>query len=96
MIDLIEKATTLIGLEFQRMDGKKSIEQRRIAMKEFSANDNCTVMLASIDCVSLGYSSLSLSGLPLLTVTQARSNSCQSCAPCRTTMESHGRKTSYG
>lgn len=67
MLDLIEKVITLMGLEFQRIDGKKSIEQRRFALKEFSANDNCTVMLASIDCAGLGYSSLLLSRRTLLT-----------------------------
>lgn len=76
MLDLIEKAINSMGLVFQRIDGKKSIEQRRFALKEFSANDNCTIMLASIDCAGLGYSSLLLSRRTLLTVTQARSNSC--------------------
>ena len=76
MLDLIEKAIALMGLEFQRIDGKKSIGQRRFALKEFSANNHCTVMLASIDCAGLGYSSLLLPRRTFLTVTQARSNSC--------------------
>lgn len=69
MLDLIEKAITLMGLEFQRIDGKKSIEQRRGALKEFSANGNCTVMLASIGCAGLGYLSVPISRHTLLTVT---------------------------
>lgn len=55
MLDLIEQALNLEGLIFQRIDGKKSIDQRRTALKEFSYDTRCTVMLASIDCAGLGY-----------------------------------------
>jgi SNF2 family DNA or RNA helicase len=55
MLDLIEQALVLEEFKFRRIDGGKSIAQRRTAMKDFSEDQNCTILLASIDCAGFGY-----------------------------------------
>ena len=54
MLDLIGRALTQERFCFQRIDGSKSLPQRRVALETFSKNPNCVVMLASIDCAGCG------------------------------------------
>ena len=42
------------GFKMQRIDGSKSLSQRRDALKAFREDSNCLVMLASIDCAGCG------------------------------------------
>ena len=55
MLDIIAQALDLEQFKFQRIDGKKTIAQRRTALKDFSGDQRCTIILASIDCAGIGY-----------------------------------------
>jgi SNF2 family DNA or RNA helicase len=55
MLDLIEKALTLEGWVFQRIDGEKSLTQRTRALELFHNDPSCTLLLASIGSASVGY-----------------------------------------
>jgi SNF2 family DNA or RNA helicase len=54
MLDLIQRALHSEGFGFQRIDGKTSLEGRRMAIEQFNQNPECTVMLASIGSAGEG------------------------------------------
>lgn len=58
MLDLIEAVLNQNGIKMQRIDGSKSLSQRRDALKAFREESDCLVMLASIDCAGCGYAHL--------------------------------------
>jgi superfamily II DNA/RNA helicase len=53
-LDLIEKALASAGIIFQRIDGGKSLRNRRHAIQSFRNNPSCTVLLASIGSAGVG------------------------------------------
>jgi len=55
MLDLLEVALRANNFLFQRIDGKTPLEKRSQALKSFSEDPSCTVMLASIGSVAEGY-----------------------------------------
>lgn len=54
MLDLIEKALASEGILFQRIDGGKSLRDRRQAIQTFRNNSSCSVLLASIGSAGVG------------------------------------------
>ncbi|KAF7527351.1 hypothetical protein G7054_g10485 [Neopestalotiopsis clavispora] len=66
MLDLVQHALQQEGLEFQRIDGKTSLQGRRDAMREFSDNPDCTAMLASIGSAAEGLNLIAASVVHLL------------------------------
>ena len=54
MLDLIGTALTTNGIEFQRLDGTKTHEQRHDALQRFRRDENCSVLLASIGSAAVG------------------------------------------
>jgi SNF2 family DNA or RNA helicase len=54
MLDLIEKALAAERIIFQRIDGGKSLRQRRQAIESFRNDPSCTVLLASIGSAGVG------------------------------------------
>jgi len=54
MLDLIEKALAAEGVIFRRIDGGKSLRQRRQAIESFRNDSSCTVLLASIGSAGVG------------------------------------------
>ncbi|KAH6891507.1 SNF2 family N-terminal domain-containing protein [Thelonectria olida] len=54
MLDLIGRALSINGFNFQRLDGTKSLSQRRQALAVFRKDPSCTVLLASIGCAGVG------------------------------------------
>jgi len=54
MLDLIGKALNGRRINFQRVDGTKTHEQRRDALRCFRGDDNCGVLLASIGSAGVG------------------------------------------
>ncbi|KAI2471028.1 P-loop containing nucleoside triphosphate hydrolase protein [Annulohypoxylon bovei var. microspora] len=54
MLDRIGKALSDNAFEYQRLDGTKSLAQRRHALEDFRANPSCTVLLASLGSAAVG------------------------------------------
>ncbi|KAL9115841.1 MAG: hypothetical protein Q9227_000209 [Pyrenula ochraceoflavens] len=54
MLDLIQKALDSEGFCLQRIDGKTSLDQRREAIRQFTHNPGCSIMLASIGSAGEG------------------------------------------
>jgi SNF2 family DNA or RNA helicase len=54
MLDLIGRALTSEGFNFERIDGGKSLSHRRRAIRAFRTNPSCTVLLASIGSAGVG------------------------------------------
>ncbi|KAI2777343.1 SNF2 family N-terminal domain-containing protein [Daldinia loculata] len=54
MLDLIGRALSLNSFTYQRLDGSKSLAQRRYALDEFRANQSCTILLASLGSAAVG------------------------------------------
>ncbi|KAJ5510023.1 Helicase C-terminal [Penicillium expansum] len=54
MLDLLEVALQANNFVFQRIDGKTPHEKRSLALKMFSEDSRCTVMLASVGSVAEG------------------------------------------
>ncbi|KAI9695044.1 MAG: hypothetical protein M1822_000661 [Bathelium mastoideum] len=54
MLDLIQRALKSKGFYLQRIDGKSSLEERSEAMRQFTEDPKCTVMLASIGSAGEG------------------------------------------
>ncbi|OTA59128.1 hypothetical protein K449DRAFT_436085 [Hypoxylon sp. EC38] len=54
MLDLIGEALSKNGLMYQRLDGSKSLPQRRYALEDFRSNPNCIVLLASLGSAAVG------------------------------------------
>jgi len=55
MLDLVEVAMKQVGIMFVRMDGSKSEQQRRKALKEFRESPTCAVLLATLGSAGVGY-----------------------------------------
>ncbi|KAI0600873.1 hypothetical protein F4775DRAFT_543860, partial [Biscogniauxia sp. FL1348] len=54
MLDQVEQALRTKGLNYQRIDGQSSLRSRSEAMRLFSEDSGCTVMLASIGSAGEG------------------------------------------
>ena len=54
MLDLLEWVLESEGIDFARIDGKKTDSQRRGAMESFRKDTSCTVLLASIGSAGVG------------------------------------------
>ncbi|KAK1999387.1 hypothetical protein LX36DRAFT_483339 [Colletotrichum falcatum] len=54
MLDLIQKALDSNGFYSQRLDGQMSIPSRSNAIRQFTENPRCTVLLATINCAGEG------------------------------------------
>lgn len=54
MLDLIGRALSLNSFTYQRLDGSKSLAQRRYALEEFRTNQKCTILLASLGSAAVG------------------------------------------
>ncbi|KAI1488246.1 hypothetical protein F5X96DRAFT_685614 [Biscogniauxia mediterranea] len=54
MLDQVEQALRATGFNYQRIDGQSSLRSRSNAMRLFSEDSNCTVMLASIGSAGEG------------------------------------------
>ncbi|KAI0152567.1 SNF2 family N-terminal domain-containing protein [Hypoxylon sp. NC0597] len=54
MLDLIGEALSKNGFVYQRLDGSKSLPERRHALEDFRANSNCIVLLASLGSAAVG------------------------------------------
>ncbi|KAI1416817.1 SNF2 family N-terminal domain-containing protein [Hypoxylon sp. FL1857] len=54
MLDLIGEALSMNGFIWQRLDGSKSLAQRRYALQDFRTNSSCTVLLASLGSAAVG------------------------------------------
>ncbi|KAI1657871.1 SNF2 family N-terminal domain-containing protein [Daldinia decipiens] len=54
MLDLIGRALSLNSFTYQRLDGSKSLAQRRYALEEFRTNNDCTILLASLGSAAVG------------------------------------------
>ncbi len=55
MLDLIELALKRNKVNFQRIDGQTSLDERREALRNFNAHGGFAVMLASIGSCGEGY-----------------------------------------
>lgn len=54
MLDLIQKALIIQGLEFVRIDGSKTEKARREAIARFRGDHTCGVLLATIGSAGVG------------------------------------------
>ncbi|KAI1481970.1 SNF2 family N-terminal domain-containing protein [Daldinia eschscholtzii] len=54
MLDLIGRALSENSFTYQRLDGSKSLAQRRLALEEFRTNHNCIILLASLGSAAVG------------------------------------------
>ncbi|KAI1379440.1 SNF2 family N-terminal domain-containing protein [Hypoxylon crocopeplum] len=54
MLDIIGIALSMNAFIYQRLDGSRSLAQRRHAIQEFRANPGCTIMLASLGSAAVG------------------------------------------
>ncbi len=54
MLDLIEKALAVKGIQFQRVDGTKTFDQRHDALWRFRNDISCNVLLASLGSAAVG------------------------------------------
>lgn len=54
MLDLVQHHLELNGFTFQRIDGQSSLSKRNEAMRLFTEDPKCTVMLASIGSAGEG------------------------------------------
>ena len=55
MLDLLEKAVKMKELTYQRIDGTKSLQQRREALEAFKEDSSCKILLASLGTAAVGY-----------------------------------------
>lgn len=54
MLDMLEIAFYRRGLRYQRIDGRKTLPQRRDALNQFKNDSSCTILLASIGSAAVG------------------------------------------
>ncbi|KAI0847593.1 SNF2 family N-terminal domain-containing protein [Daldinia vernicosa] len=54
MLDLVGRALSLNSFTYQRLDGSKSLAQRRYALEEFRTNEDCNTLLASLGSAAVG------------------------------------------
>lgn len=55
MLDFIGKGLAQSGIPYQRLDGSKTLLQRRQALEEFRCSPNCQVLLATLGAAGVGY-----------------------------------------
>jgi SNF2 family DNA or RNA helicase len=55
MLDVVEPALAMAGFRFQRIDGTKTLEQRRGALRNFDKEPSCTVLLATLGSTAVGF-----------------------------------------
>lgn len=48
MLDLLQAALEKEGYQCERIDGKKTLRERKVAIDSLNKNNNVTIMLASI------------------------------------------------
>ena len=56
MLDLVEVALKINGFQFQRVDGSRTNEQRKLSLETFRTDPQYTILLASIGSAGVGYS----------------------------------------
>lgn len=54
MLDLVGQALSQNGFSFQRLNGSKSLAQRRQALRDFRENPRCIVLLVSLGSAAVG------------------------------------------
>lgn len=54
MLDLVQTALEKEGYQCERIDGTKSLEERKLAVESLNKNKNVTIMLASISSAGEG------------------------------------------
>jgi SNF2 family DNA or RNA helicase len=54
MLDMLEKALSMRGIEYGRIDGKKSLRQRREVLRSFEQEPSWTVLLATLGTAGVG------------------------------------------
>lgn len=54
MLDLVEEPLVRNGFHFSRMDGQKTLSERKLALQVFQDEAQCTVMLATIGSAGEG------------------------------------------
>jgi SNF2 family DNA or RNA helicase len=54
MLDLIGKALFQNGIQYERIDGRTTLNGRRAALKTFQCDPVCTVLLATVGSVGEG------------------------------------------
>ncbi|KAK3983814.1 SNF2 family N-terminal domain-containing protein [Cladorrhinum sp. PSN332] len=54
MLDLLEMALQQRGFIYTRIDGQKSLQQRKSSLHSFNHDDQCTVMIATIGSIGEG------------------------------------------
>ena len=55
MLNLVEVALTRNGFLFQRVDGNRTDEQRRLSLETFRTDPRYSILLASIGSAGIGY-----------------------------------------
>lgn len=55
MLDLLERNLQLCGLKLERIDGSRTLPQRRQALENFRTNSSCTILLATLGSAAVGY-----------------------------------------
>lgn len=55
MLDLIGSGLAQCGISHQRLDGSKSLPQRRQALEAFRCAPDCQVLLATLGAAGVGY-----------------------------------------
>ena len=55
MLNLVEVALTRNGFLFQRIDGNRTDEQRRLSLETFRTDTRYSILLASIGSAGIGY-----------------------------------------
>lgn len=55
MLDLVQVALTRNGFEYQRIDGSRTDEQRRLSLETFRTDPRYSILLASIGSAGIGY-----------------------------------------
>ena len=54
MLDLLEKGLRTSGLKFERIDGSRTLRQRRDALEKFRVEPSCQILLASLGSAAVG------------------------------------------
>jgi len=66
MLDLVETALRTVGLQFQRIDGSKSLQCRKQALHQFRTDPSCTILLATLGSAGVGLDLTAASQVHLL------------------------------
>ncbi|KAH6972432.1 P-loop containing nucleoside triphosphate hydrolase protein [Ilyonectria sp. MPI-CAGE-AT-0026] len=54
MLDVLETAVSGAGFVYQRIDGTKTLQQRRETLRRFKEEPSCTILLASLGSAAVG------------------------------------------